>query len=876
LVLRAAALGDAGREISDEVERIILDWAEGARVDWCNVMEDRPEIVVRRDQEAPTRWFAGKTVALWGCGALGGPVAEFLARAGVNKLVLRDHRVVMPGLLVRQVFEDQDIGRPKAHALADRLRRIRPDLEVVVDVADLVDGPLSADDWTDGADLIIDTTASAPVLAKLELVRWTMRVQPVPVASMAVGHRADRGFVIVSPVTHTGGPADVCRRAKLEVLSRPALRAYADEFWPQDRRPIFQPEPGCSEPTFVGAAADVASLAGIMLNAAAAELESDASSPASANFFTLPTASIHGAPNAVRLRWEADRVSDDPHSGYQIRIAEPAWREIVAWVERSRRVAGPTVETGGLLFGERDEALRITWVSEASGPPPDSQASKDGFVCGVTGVPELNGEKRSRSLNSVMVIGMWHSHPGSAPLPSPMDARGMAAILDASSSPSARSLLFIIGHATSGIPVFGTFEFSRSDVERMKAGALERVCAMRVAPPRPVSRRVGLALSGGGARAMAFHLGCLRALRDRGILEQVEVVSCVSGGSIIGAMYAYGDGPFEEFDRRVVELLRQGLTPRIARRLFSPRLLPAIVGTLLTAGIAAKGADAACFALSLGGKMLGLDARRVDETLRRVQPPLRRWASRTTAFEAALRQNLFGDRNLSSARRGGLDVVINACELRTGSAFRFGSRQSGCWRVGQVRGNDVPVALAVAASAAYPVLLPALDREFVFVDQNGKEQRARVLLTDGGIFDNLGVTCMEPGRSEAVSYNVYAPGYIIACDAGAGLLADDPIPYWWPSRMVRSFESVFRKVQNGAYQRLHSHVAAGLLRGFVLSYLGQRDDQLPHRPPDLVPRSDVANYPTDLAPMRDDDIQRLAARGEVLTRLLLNEYCPEL
>jgi NTE family protein len=88
----------------------------------------------------------------------------------------------------------------------------------------------------------------------------------------------------------------------------------------------------------------------------------------------------------------------------------------------------------------------------------------------------------------------------------------------------------------------------------------------------------------------------------------------------------------------------------------------------------------------------------------------------------------------------------------TGSAFRFGSRESACWRFGRLQDNDIPVALAVAASAAYPVLLPALDREFVCT-QHGEAQHARVLLTGGGIFDNLGVTPLQPGRSEAVSSN---------------------------------------------------------------------------------------------------------------------------
>jgi hypothetical protein len=32
---------------------------------------------------------------------------------------------------------------------------------------------------------------------------------------------------------------------------------------------------------------------------------------------------------------------------------------------------------------------------------------------------------------------------------------------------------------------------------------------------------IGLALSGGGSRAIAFHLGCLRALQERGVLQKV-------------------------------------------------------------------------------------------------------------------------------------------------------------------------------------------------------------------------------------------------------------------------------------------------------------------------------------------------------------------
>ena len=49
--------------------------------------------------------------------------------------------------------------------------------------------------------------------------------------------------------------------------------------------------------------------------------------------------------------------------------------------------------------------------------------------------------------------------------------------------------------------------------------------------------KVGLALSGGGFRASLFHLGVLARLAEVGVLGNVEVLSTVSGGSIMGPQY---------------------------------------------------------------------------------------------------------------------------------------------------------------------------------------------------------------------------------------------------------------------------------------------------------------------------------------------------
>lgn len=74
--------------------------------------------------------------------------------------------------------------------------------------------------------------------------------------------------------------------------------------------------------------------------------------------------------------------------------------------------------------------------------------------------------------------------------------------------------------------------------------------------------KIGLALSGGGARAIAFHLGCLRALHRLGLLDRVAVLSTVSGGSVIGAYFhaqvnAKG-GDFAAFEANIRALLARG------------------------------------------------------------------------------------------------------------------------------------------------------------------------------------------------------------------------------------------------------------------------------------------------------------------------------
>jgi NTE family protein len=386
---------------------------------------------------------------------------------------------------------------------------------------------------------------------------------------------------------------------------------------------------------------------------------------------------------------------------------------------------------------------------------------------------------------------------------------------------------------------------------------------------------IGLSLSGGGSRAIAFHLGCLRALNRLGLLDRIAVLSTVSGGSVIGAyfharFYAHA-GDFASFEAEVRALLARGLARPMWRKLFS------VVGLKVIAAFTVVGLVALGVALT----------RALLEVVRFVMPralaahferfelrsPLHRFASRTTLLEAALDDLLFKGASIKDPPPKP-HLVVNATELRTGSAFRFGTTESGSWRWGKLHRNEVLVAHAVAASAAYPLFLPAFDEALTF-EKDGALKTSRVILTDGGIYDNLGLGCLWPDRSSDVSLNVVPIDTIICCSVGYGLRQDPPSQFLF-ARMLSVFSAIFDRAQNAAIQRLHEAERAGKIKNFILPYLGQLDRQLPNPPTNLVRREEAHAYPTDFSSMPREWIDRLSLRGEQLTLCLAREYIPHL
>jgi NTE family protein len=339
---------------------------------------------------------------------------------------------------------------------------------------------------------------------------------------------------------------------------------------------------------------------------------------------------------------------------------------------------------------------------------------------------------------------------------------------------------------------------------------------------------IGLALSGGGFRAAAFHLGVLRRLRELGVLGKIQILSTVSGGSIIGALWvgaqALGgdtladDAEWAKFERVLIWLMSS--RPGVRQIIFQ-------VGFVLP--LVVLGGVAAAFAWWLW--------------------PVGAWPALALLagafalsylfwhFQSSLLLEMCYDRLLyRKARLCDLDparaprhcpyLVINATGLNNGEIVVFPTQDhppSGAdWRhlilskvavryfLEKDRLNlpmpaSTPLARAVAASSAIPgVFAPlkltgALDRTPGFLrsmiwGESGREDS--FLAVDGGVTDNQG-TFLIASLCE----------HLIVSDGSAALKEQVHPSTWqlWPPGkgvFFRAQDIVFERVRELSYRRL--------------------------------------------------------------------------
>lgn len=262
---------------------------------------------------------------------------------------------------------------------------------------------------------------------------------------------------------------------------------------------------------------------------------------------------------------------------------------------------------------------------------------------------------------------------------------------------------------------------------------------------------VGLCLSGGGYRAMLFHTGALLRLNELGWLPRLDVVTSVSGGALAAGVLArswdtldFGmDGVARNFLDQVVYPIR-----RIARQ--------------------------------------NLDIR---VTLRALVTPGR---SAGAELADAYRRKLVGDfrlQDLPAQPR----FVFSSANLQTGALWRFCRDSMGDNVVGGVTAPDATLATAMAASAAFPPLLSPVVVPMPHWDIPGDgdtDRPAEVVLSDGGVFDNLGLDPAE--RCET----------LLVSDAGLHLPQRQRIARDWPRHLLRVLDVIDNQVRSLRKQEL--------------------------------------------------------------------------
>lgn len=281
-----------------------------------------------------------------------------------------------------------------------------------------------------------------------------------------------------------------------------------------------------------------------------------------------------------------------------------------------------------------------------------------------------------------------------------------------------------------------------------------------------------LCLSGGGYRAMLFHAGTLWRLNEIGLLPELDRISSVSGGSITAAVLGAGWA-----DLRWNE--KTGSATNLDKVVIEP-------------------------ILRLAGKTI--DAKTI----------LRGLVSRDSIAEKvakSYRKHLFGSKTLQDLPERPR-FVINATNVQSGVLWRFSKPYMGDYRVGRIFEPDFELAFAVAASSAFPPVLSPLVLRFepgqFRRDETASLQQppytTRVFLTDGGVYDNLGLETAWKRHQR-----------ILVSDGG-GLMQPQPTPKSnWGQHSLRVFAVINGQVRSLRKRQVISSFEAGAREG---SYWG--------------------------------------------------------
>ncbi|CAH2402325.1 patatin-like phospholipase family protein [Mesorhizobium escarrei] len=336
-----------------------------------------------------------------------------------------------------------------------------------------------------------------------------------------------------------------------------------------------------------------------------------------------------------------------------------------------------------------------------------------------------------------------------------------------------------------------------------------------------------LALSGGGFRATLYHCGALMRLNELGYLTKITRFSSVSGGSITSGMLAAAWPRLKVENGMVTNLDAEVIAPL---RAFCRRSIDTM---------------AVGWGAVLPGKSIG-------DVL-------------ADAYDDMFKKITLQDLPDSP------QFVFDATNLQTGRLVRLMKKRLADFTIGEIRNPQVRVAVAVAASSAFPPVLSPVDikvdpKSWVELDgaiHHGDPAYTRTLsLTGGGAYDNLGLESIDDFST------------VIVSDAGAPFGTEETASTLWPQQAMRALDIATDQARALRKRLLFAQCAAED-RLAVYSGIDSNPAEYPAAQtlnPDLAFTTKLARMRTRLDPFSDQEQGRLINWGWLMMDVAMRSY----
>lgn len=342
--------------------------------------------------------------------------------------------------------------------------------------------------------------------------------------------------------------------------------------------------------------------------------------------------------------------------------------------------------------------------------------------------------------------------------------------------------------------------------------------------------KIGLALSGGGFRASLFHIGVLAKLADLGVLNRLEAVSCVSGGSIIGAHYFLELCRLYAVDKKRDSDLNNNDYIGIVKNL-ERDFLEGVQKNIRTRVIGNFFLNVKMIFSSRYSRTMRLGELYEKHIYSRVKDHLNhktRWLDELKIMPVD-EQSSFNPKRDNWRRANKIPIMIlNATSLNTGHVWQFTASYMGeppasinseidaSYRLRRMYYPEAPgpyrnreeaprrirLGYAVAASSCVPGMFVPLSLPELYPDKTVK-------LVDGGVFDNQGIaSLLEQDCS-----------ILLVSDASGQMVTEDKPGDGVLSVIKRSSSISQERIRWAQHRELEARKRSGRLKGLMFVHL---------------------------------------------------------